>query len=88
VHFARWEAEMAEQTADRGAQDSADDSSRQAREKAALIAKVTLEADRQAAGHLTALLVPLVIGAALRSLIVDKHLSWYSWFIGALTGSV
>ena len=53
-----------------------------------MLARVTLEADRLAAGHLSAVLLPLVVGLAAKSLIMDKHAAWYSWFIGALTGCV
>eukprot|EP01041_Mallomonas_annulata_P001211 gene1211-2358_t len=52
------------------------------------MAKTTLEADRQATLHLSALLLPLVLGLAAKSLVMDKHPSWYSWGIGALTACV
>jgi hypothetical protein len=49
---------------------------------------VTLEADRFATVYLTSLLLPLVLGFTLHSLLYEKHLTWYSWTIGALTGCV
>jgi hypothetical protein len=52
------------------------------------LARVTLEADRLATSHIGAVLFPLVIGFALRTLIMDKHGSWYSWLITTLTGCV
>lgn len=52
------------------------------------LARVTLEADRLATSHIGAVLFPLVIGFALRTLIMDKHGSWYSWVITTLTGCV
>jgi hypothetical protein len=52
------------------------------------LAKITLEADRYATTHLGALLFPLIIGFAIRTLIMDKHASWYSWVITTLTSCV
>lgn len=52
------------------------------------LTKVTLEADRVATRYLGLSLLPIAIGMTLRSLLVDKHASWYSWGIGALTGFV
>ena len=52
------------------------------------LARVTLEADRHATSHIGAILFPLVLGFALRTLIMDKHASWYSWVITTLTGCV
>jgi hypothetical protein len=52
------------------------------------LCRVTLEADRFATVYLSALLAPVVVAFALRSLIYDRHLSWYSWAIGALTSCV
>jgi hypothetical protein len=43
---------------------------------------------RFATTYLTALLLPLVVAFALRSLLYDQHLSWYSWGIGAATSCV
>ncbi len=52
------------------------------------LTQVTLEADRFATVYLSALLAPIVVGFVLRSLVYERHLSWYSWAIGALTGCV
>lgn len=43
---------------------------------------------RFATTYLSAALFPLVLAYSLRSLIYDKHLSWYSWAIGAATSCV
>lgn len=74
------------------------DSDEQAAEKEALeeerirkeeeLTQVTLEADRVATLHLSLAVLPLVIGGSLRSLICDMHPTWYTWFIGSLTGSL
>lgn len=52
------------------------------------LAKVSLEADRVATIYLGSALLPIVLIFILRSLIYEKHASWYSWAIGSLTGSV
>jgi hypothetical protein len=52
------------------------------------LARVTLEADRYATTHLGALIFPLIVGFAIRTLVMDKHASWYSWIITTLTSSV
>ena len=44
--------------------------------------------DRLAIAHLSLVLFPLVVGFALRSLVVEQHHGWYSWAIAALTGTV
>jgi len=49
---------------------------------------VTLEADRFATVYLSLLLLPLMLAFTANSLVNEKHLSWYSWAIGALTGCV
>lgn len=41
------------------------------------LTRVTLEADRFAVNYLSLLLAPLIIVLALRSLIYEKHISWY-----------
>ena len=46
------------------------------------------EADKYAMEHLLLLVLPLVVANAVRSLIMEMHCSWYSWFIGSLTASV
>ena len=52
------------------------------------LTQVTLEADRFATSYIGFLLLPVVLVMCLRSLVVDKHASWYSWTIGSLTGCV
>jgi hypothetical protein len=52
------------------------------------LAKLTLEADRYATTHLGAILFPLIVGFAVRTLVMDKHSSWYSWLITTLTSCV
>ena len=52
------------------------------------LTRVTLEADRFSTFYISAALLPLVLLFTLRSLLYEKHASWYSWAIGALTGSV
>lgn len=52
------------------------------------LVKVTLDADRFATVYLSTLLLPIVIGYSCYSLIYERHLSWYSWGIGALTSCV
>jgi hypothetical protein len=43
---------------------------------------------RFATRYLSAALFPLVLAYSLRSLVYDRHLSWYSWAIGAATSCV
>ena len=38
--------------------------------------------------YLSALMFPLVLAFSLRSLLYDRHLSWYSWALSAATGCV
>ena len=54
----------------------------------ATLAQVTLEADRYATHYLGRLLLPIILAMAVRSLIYDKHISWYSYSIGVLTAFV
>jgi len=58
------------------------------REKEELLERVSLEADRFATSHMSAVLLPLALGFIVRTLIYDKYSSWYSWGIGSLTGCV
>lgn len=37
---------------------------------------------------MSALLMPLVLGMALRSLVCDEHEGWYAWLITAAVGAV
>ena len=52
------------------------------------LTQVTLEADRFATRGLLALFSPILLVFVLRSLMYEKHASWYSWAIGALTSCV
>ena len=52
------------------------------------LAKATLEADRFSTHYIGSALIPLVLSFIIRSLIYDRHKSWYSWFIGSLTSCV
>jgi hypothetical protein len=52
------------------------------------LTKISLEADRYATNHLGAIIFPLILGFAIRTLVMDKHASWYSWVITTLTGCV
>lgn len=52
------------------------------------LAKVSLDADRIATVHLGAVLLPLIVGVAAKTLIMDKHASWYSWILATLTSCV
>ena len=54
----------------------------------ATLAQVTLEADRYATEYLGRFLLPIILAMAVRSLIYDKHISWYSYSIGVLTAFV
>ena len=33
-------------------------------------------------------LVPLVVGYSIYSIIIEKHVGWYSWVLASLTGTV
>jgi len=50
--------------------------------------KLTLEIDRKATTMLGILFSPILLSISIRSLIVDQHYSWYSWFISTASGSV
>jgi len=53
-----------------------------------LLEKVTLDADETATKYIGSFLIPIVIGFIVRSLIYDKHKSWYSFSISSLCGFV
>lgn len=53
-----------------------------------ILTKVTLDADNLATRYIGTFLLPIAASMIIRSLIIDKHASWYSWGIGALTGFV
>ena len=44
--------------------------------------------DREAVGAMTALLLPLLCGAALRSLVHDMHAGWQDWALGSAVAAV
>lgn len=74
LHYERWEKETKEEELKEGSVSLAE------------LTKVTFEADFYATFHLAAIFLPLAIGSITRSLLFDKHSSWYSWFIASLTG--
>jgi len=49
---------------------------------------LTIEADRQATSRLGAVLFPLVLVYTLYSLIMEEHISWYSWLITSASSAV
>ena len=46
------------------------------------------EFDREAVGAMTALLAPLLVGAAARSLVHDMHAGWVDWALGTAVAAV
>ena len=52
------------------------------------LVSVTIEADKFATGYLFFMLIPMVLVYSVWSLVNNKHRSWYSWFLGSLTGCV
>lgn len=52
------------------------------------LARISLEADRSASYYLGSILAPVVLAYVAKSLIFDKHSSWYSWLISSLTSCV
>lgn len=52
------------------------------------LAAVTLTADRVALYYLGLFFVPLVTGFSIFTLLMNKHLSWYSWVLTTLTTCV
>lgn len=52
------------------------------------LASVTREADRIALFYLGFLFFPIVLGFTFFTLIMQKHMSWYSWIITTLTTCV
>mmetsp|Transcript_25531 Transcript_25531/g.76645 ORF Transcript_25531/g.76645 Transcript_25531/m.76645 type:complete len:385 (+) Transcript_25531:41-1195(+) len=57
-------------------------------DKGAALDAATLRVDRLATLYLSVGLGPLVIGYAVKTLVYDAHLGWYSWALGALTNAV
>ena len=57
-------------------------------DKGAQLDAATLRVDRLATLYLSLSLGPLVIGYAVKTLIYDAHLGWYSWGLGAMTNAV
>lgn len=49
---------------------------------------LTIEADRQATSRLGTILLPLVLGYTFYSLIMEEHVSWYSWLITSASSAV
>jgi hypothetical protein len=79
IHFDRWEKE---------AKASGELQDEDAAKSQAELTRVTLEADFQATYHLVAVFLPLCLGSIVKSLVIDKHASWYSWAIGSMTACV
>mmetsp|Transcript_11259 Transcript_11259/g.42021 ORF Transcript_11259/g.42021 Transcript_11259/m.42021 type:complete len:618 (-) Transcript_11259:109-1962(-) len=50
--------------------------------------QLTQQVDRMAWGTLTLIVVPIVTGLALHGLLLERHVSWYSWGLGTLTAAV
>ena len=57
-------------------------------DKGAQLDAATLRVDRLATLYLSLSLGPLVVGYAVKTLIYDAHLGWYSWGLGAMTNAV
>lgn len=53
-----------------------------------ILEKVTLEADETATKYIGTFLFPIVVCFIIKSLIYDKHKSWYSFGISSLCGCV
>lgn len=49
---------------------------------------LTIEADRQATSRLGAVLLPLVLAYTVYSLVMEEHISWYSWLITSASSAV
>jgi hypothetical protein len=49
---------------------------------------LTIEADRQATSRLGTVLLPLVLGYTFYSLVMEEHISWYSWLITSASSAV
>jgi hypothetical protein len=49
---------------------------------------LTIEADRQATSRLGTVLLPLVFGYTVYSLVMEEHVSWYSWLITSASSAV
>ncbi|KAL3931461.1 MAG: hypothetical protein SGARI_004201, partial [Bacillariaceae sp.] len=49
---------------------------------------LTIEADRKATSLLGTILLPLVLGYTLYSLVMEEHVSWYSWLITSASSAV
>ncbi|KAJ8608494.1 hypothetical protein CTAYLR_005740 [Chrysophaeum taylorii] len=61
--------------------DSVSDASRE-------LLETTQRVDAVATTYLSAVLLPLVFGWALKTLVYDAHKGWYSWALGSATASV
>jgi Cleft lip and palate transmembrane protein 1 (CLPTM1) len=49
---------------------------------------LTIEADRQATSRLGSVLLPLVLVYTIYSLVMEEHISWYSWLITSASSAV
>jgi Cleft lip and palate transmembrane protein 1 (CLPTM1) len=49
---------------------------------------MTIEADRQATSRLGSILLPLVLVYTVYSLVMEEHISWYSWLITSASSAV
>ncbi|KAL3908242.1 MAG: hypothetical protein SGARI_003152, partial [Bacillariaceae sp.] len=49
---------------------------------------LTIEADRKATSLLGTILLPLVLGYTFYSLVMEEHVSWYSWLITSASSAV
>jgi hypothetical protein len=49
---------------------------------------LTIEADRLATSWLGSLLLPLVVAYTLYSIIMEEHISWYSWLVTCASSAV
>ena len=88
VEFKRWTEITSGAENDSTRSNSLDGTDSSKTEAEDILAKVTLEADGLATYYLGSIIVPLVIGAATRSLIYEQHVSWYSWVLSTLTSCV
>jgi hypothetical protein len=53
-----------------------------------LLQALTIEADRQATSRLGSVLLPLVLVYTVYSLVMEEHISWYSWLITSASSAV
>lgn len=53
-----------------------------------VVEKASIEADNFASSYLFKIFMPLILVFIFWSLVYEKHLTWYSWVITSLTGSI